>query len=443
MSITLLEKDSGDVPNPPSGKLTLYADEDGKLYIREPDGTTTPIDANADTIYSISSEITEDRTVTLNGSGLTLDFTAIDGLIQSYIRLKSTQAGIIVNPDTGVGDLASLLLNTSGTIAEFFNDIDGTGIKYANVTVWDGGTLITQDRGDGRYATSAQGLLADSALQNGDNVSELVNDAGYVTSSGGVVDSVTGDGVDNTDPANPILSFPDADQIDDTSTTNKFVSGPLISLINSALQNGDNVSELVNDAGYITSENDTLQDVYSRGSDVDIDNTQGAIKLSRGVGITDAAFNIVPSTVTPSTNLADGDFHVEDGTIFLYDLARTKFLSSGTPIALQFGKNNGVGNEFLRFGGDARDGDSGAILPWDATIVAMTLKGENNETGQLFDIDVDGTAVETLTAVSSKISDDTLNLDVDAGETINLFARGSGSEVDDPYAIIFAKRRKV
>jgi hypothetical protein len=441
MSITLLEKDSGDVPNPPSGKLTLYADEDGKLYIREPDGTTTPIDANADTIYNISSEITEDRTVTLNGSGLTLDFTAIDGLIQSYIRLKSTQAGIIVNPDTGVGDLASLLLNTSGTIAEFFNDIDGTGIKYANVTVWDGDTLITQDRGDGRYATAAQGSIADSALQNGDNVSELVNDAGYVTSSGGVVDSVTGDGVDNTDPANPILSFPDADQIDDTSTTNKFVTSALILLINSALQNGDNVSELVNDAGYITSENDTLQDVYSRGSDVNIDNTEGALKLSRGVGITDAAFNIVPSTVTPSTNLADGDFHVEDGTIFLYDLARTKFLSSHE-YSLQFGKNNGVGNEYLRFGGDARDGNSGATFPFDVTIVAFTLQGSNN-TGQSFDIEVDDVNVETLVAVSSKISDDTLDLDVDAGQTINLFARPSGPEVNDPYALIFVKRRKV
>jgi len=86
---------------------------------------------------------------------------------------------------------------------------------------------------------------ADSALQSGDNVSELVNDAGYVT-------SVTGDGVDNTDPANPVLSFPDADQVDDTSTTNKFVTTALIALINSALQNGDNVSELINDAGYIT-----------------------------------------------------------------------------------------------------------------------------------------------------------------------------------------------
>lgn len=33
-------------------------------------------------------------------------------------------------------------------------------------------------------ATTAQGALADTALQNGDNVSELVNDAGYITDAG-------------------------------------------------------------------------------------------------------------------------------------------------------------------------------------------------------------------------------------------------------------------
>ncbi len=40
----------------------------------------------------------------------------------------------------------------------------------------------------------------------------------------GIVETVTGDGVDNTDPVNPVLSFPDADEVDDTSTTNKFAT---------------------------------------------------------------------------------------------------------------------------------------------------------------------------------------------------------------------------
>lgn len=38
------------------------------------------------------------------------------------------------------------------------------------------------------------------------------------------VESVTGQGVDNADPANPTISFPDADEVDDTATTNKFIT---------------------------------------------------------------------------------------------------------------------------------------------------------------------------------------------------------------------------
>lgn len=43
------------------------------------------------------------------------------------------------------------------------------------------------------YATAAQGALADSALQSGDNVSELTNDAGYATT--GYVDTAESDAV--------------------------------------------------------------------------------------------------------------------------------------------------------------------------------------------------------------------------------------------------------
>jgi hypothetical protein len=44
---------------------------------------------------------------------------------------------------------------------------------------------VTAEAGDyaAFYATTAQGALADTALQPGDNVSELVNDAGYITST--------------------------------------------------------------------------------------------------------------------------------------------------------------------------------------------------------------------------------------------------------------------
>ena len=50
------------------------------------------------------------------------------------------------------------------------------------------------------------------------------NDTTYLSGGSSFVESVTGDGVDNTDPVNPVLSFPDADEVDDSTTTNKFAT---------------------------------------------------------------------------------------------------------------------------------------------------------------------------------------------------------------------------
>jgi hypothetical protein len=154
---------------------------------------------------------------------------------------------------------------------------------------------------------------AESALQSGDNVSELVNDAGYVTSSGGLVDSVTGDGVDNTDPANPVLTFPNADQVDDSTTANKFVTTALIALINSALQNGDNVSELTNDAGYITSS--SLPPSFA----VDLDSAESSVARAVAGGRT-------TFTVTHNLNTLDIKpvvFRLSDGRNIGWRIERT------------------------------------------------------------------------------------------------------------------------
>jgi hypothetical protein len=45
------------------------------------------------------------------------------------------------------------------------------------------------------YATAAQGSLADSALQSGDNVSALTNDAGYTTNVGDITGVTAGSGI--------------------------------------------------------------------------------------------------------------------------------------------------------------------------------------------------------------------------------------------------------
>lgn len=53
--------------------------------------------------------------------------------------------------------------------------------KSASDTIANYGNIVTHNTNE--FATSAQGGLADTALQPGDNISELNNDAGYITSS--------------------------------------------------------------------------------------------------------------------------------------------------------------------------------------------------------------------------------------------------------------------
>jgi len=57
-----------------------------------------------------------------------------------------------------------------------FNNLNSDKVEAAAL-----GSAAYTDSTD--YATAAQGALADSALQSGDNISELVNDAGYITTS--------------------------------------------------------------------------------------------------------------------------------------------------------------------------------------------------------------------------------------------------------------------
>lgn len=81
-------------------------------------------------------------------------------------------------------------------------------------------------------------------IKQWDDISLLNNDAWYIDASWAPVQSV------NTQTGDVVL---DADDIDDTSTTNKFATQSQLDNADSAIQPWDNVSELTNDAWYIDS----------------------------------------------------------------------------------------------------------------------------------------------------------------------------------------------
>lgn len=87
-------------------------------------------------------------------------------------------------------------------------------------------------------ATSAQGTLADTALQPGDNISELVNDSGFIT------------GINSSDVTSALGYTPvdpsDLSTVATTGNYNDLSNKPTIPVVPT------NVSAFTNDAGYIT-----------------------------------------------------------------------------------------------------------------------------------------------------------------------------------------------
>ena len=98
------------------------------------------------------------------------------------------------------------------------------------------------DNAETDFATSAQGLLADSALQSGDNVSELVNDAGFITTdSDTTYDAGTGLTLTGTTFSNDLGETIETGEITDGTITAADLNLTDITL-----------NDLTNDAGFLT-----------------------------------------------------------------------------------------------------------------------------------------------------------------------------------------------
>lgn len=132
----------------------------------------------------------------------------VDGNVLSY------QAGEWVNTAAPPADI-------SGSSINQLADVDTATDSPTNgqTLIWDGSNWVPSSD----YATSAQGALADTATQPGDNVSTLNNDAGYITAGevpAAPVTSVNGQtGIVVLDKADVGLG-----NVDNTSDANKPIS---------------------------------------------------------------------------------------------------------------------------------------------------------------------------------------------------------------------------
>ena len=100
---------------------------------------------------------------------------------------SSTLAGLLDTDTSGVAD-GEILVYRSATGNWTAEALPDTGGAVSSVAGKTGAVTLVKaditDFSDADYATAAQGVVADTAIQPGDNLSSLVNDSGFITDAG-------------------------------------------------------------------------------------------------------------------------------------------------------------------------------------------------------------------------------------------------------------------
>ena len=146
---------------------------------------------------------------------------------------------------------------------------------------------------------------------------------------------------------------------------------------------------------------------------------------------------------------ATGQLAVIGDLLYMYDATRIKWLSIQS-VPLQFSRLGTTGTENLFFG-NTDNSNTGPIMPFDGTIVAVTAKASamNSATKRLqFRIRNGTTNISNtnlnLNSIDNSINNIVINNDFSAGDYLAVRGRNSptGSTADDVSVVIWVKWRK-
>lgn len=163
------------------------------------------------------------------------------------------------------------------------------------------------------------------------------------------------------------------------------------------------------------------------------------------------ALELEPQAVPIGT--ATGQMAVIGNQLFIYDASRGKWLSvSATPLV--FSRGGDVGSQSLRMAGNLTNANSGVLLPYDGTIIAITSNSNTvsgvstNNLAAPFNVRVrEGNATVAGGNISFNLlggtyNDTTANIDFNAGNHIHVRAQNTGTDtISNPTVTIWIKWR--
>jgi len=138
------------------------------------------------------------------------------------------------------------------------------------------------------------------------------------------------------------------------------------------------------------------------------------------------------------------NYHVDStsGDIYYHDPVRKKNLGIAM-IQHDVGRNHStVTDQYMRSEGDVPTNLNGFVLPWDATLISLSMSGRLNT--QTWTIEIrkngGGVAQDTLTINNSYSNyNSNNNTDFNAGDRIMVYC--NGTSIDFPRATLFFRRR--
>lgn len=122
-----------------------------------------------------------------NGNTIDIPVGALISGLQTEITSSNKLDADLINDSTSTNKFVTANEKTTwNNKQDTISDLstirsNATNGQNAYTTIQNYGNIVTHNTSE--FATSAQGILADSALQPNDNISDLNNDVGYITSS--------------------------------------------------------------------------------------------------------------------------------------------------------------------------------------------------------------------------------------------------------------------
>lgn len=209
-----------------------------------------------------------------------LDWTLDQGL--TNINQNNITQGAVTQHQASLSILSSQISDFASAVSSNSDVAANTSNRHVAVTVLDSAEINFTLSGQQITASLVSGSidilklngsvqtslgLADSALQSGDNISLLTNNSGYITDLTSETLGSISDVTITTVADNEILAYNNGtgEWINQTAAEAGLATAAQGSLADTATQPGDNVSDLINDAGYLTS----IPATYIQETDID------------------------------------------------------------------------------------------------------------------------------------------------------------------------------